>query len=414
MLFGLGPDLADNDESFFYTASNGNVYAGCVGALVRFHADRLRDYSVDGGARIMDIRVGDSVVIPTLDPHGTRQVVLGPGANNLQVTFDVVNYDIPANNLFFYRLMPGSDNWTSVDNGRLSFQHLPPGDYELSVRGGNKLTGTYTAADKLLISIRPYWWQSPASKTVAALALVTLITLIVRLRIRAIRRESAFREKIAETEMQALRAQMNPHFIFNSLTSIENFIMLNERRLASDYLSKFARLIRMILNSSRNELVPLSKDLEALRLYVDLEQLRFGNKFSYRTEIDPVLLEEDYRVPSLLIQPYVENAIVHGIGYSDRKDLLVCVRAFAEEKHIHFVIRDNGIGRRQAEEANQLNRPHHKSVGLGITEDRIHIFSRQQQSVGSVRITDLFDDEGLAAGTQVDVIIAAVETTWNP
>jgi ligand-binding sensor domain-containing protein len=419
MLFGLGPGLPDNNESLLYTASNGNVYGGCFGALVWFHADRLRAYNVAGTAKILDVLVGDSAVIPGTNPWGSRQVTLRAGDNKLQINFDVINYDILDNNLFFYQLSSGGGrarvdsgqgpgNWTQVDNGRLSFNNLAPGDYELSVRGGNKLTGNFTPADKLLITVHPYWWQSPGFRALVGLLLLALVAMAVRLRIRAIRRESAFREKIAQTEMQALRAQMNPHFIFNSLTSIENFIMMNERRLASDYLSKFARLIRMILDSSRSELVPLSKDLEALQLYVDLEQLRFDSKFSYRTEIDPVLQEGDYRVPPLLIQPYVENAIIHGIGNSDRKGLVVCVKVFAEEDHIHFMIRDNGIGRRRSAELNRLNRPYHRSIGLGITEDRIHIFSRQQGSDGSVRITDLVNSEGQAAGTQIDVIIKAV------
>jgi ligand-binding sensor domain-containing protein len=419
ILFGLGPGLPDNDESLLYTTSNGNVYAGSFGSLVWFHADKLRGYNAAGTAKIMDVLVGDSAVIPGTDPRGNRKVALGAGDNRLQINFDVINYDIPDNNLFFYQLTseagktkadnePGAGDWTQVGNGRLSFNNLAPGDYELSVRGGNKLTGSYTPVDKLLISIRPYWWQSAGFKALVALVLLALVAIVVRLRIRAIRRESAFREKIAETEMQALRAQMNPHFIFNSLTSIENFIMANERRLASDYLGKFARLIRMILNSSRNELVPLSKDLEALQLYVDLERLRFDSKFCYRTEIDPVLQEGDYRVPPLLIQPFVENAIIHGIGNSDRKDLVVCVKVFAKEDHIHFLIRDNGIGRLRSAELNRLNRPNHASIGLAITEDRIAIFSQQQGSAGRVRITDLRDSKGQPAGTQVEVIIKAV------
>jgi ligand-binding sensor domain-containing protein len=408
MLFALGPGLPDNDESLLYTASNGNVYAGCFGALVWFHADKLRVYNVAGTAKIMDVLVGDSAVIPAADPQGNRQAVLRAGDKRLEVNFDVINYDIPDNNLFFYQLKPGPGSWTQVDNGRLSFNNLAPGDYELTVRGGNKLTGSFTPIDKLLITVRPYWWQSLWFRALIALALLGLVVIAVMVRIGAIRRESAFREKIAETEMQALRAQMNPHFIFNSLTSIENFIMANERRLASNYLSKFARLIRMILDSSRNELVPLNKDLEALRLYVDLEQLRFSCKFCYRTEIDPLLLAGDYRVPSLLIQPYVENAIIHGIGYSDRKDLLILVRIFPVGDHLHFVIRDNGVGRQRAAELNRLNRPNHKSIGLTITQDRIHIFSQQQQSAGSVRFADLLDDEGRAAGTEVEVIIKAV------
>ena len=121
--------------------------------------------------------------------------------------------------------------------------------------------------------------------------------------------------------MTALRAQMNPHFIFNSLNSIENFIMQNEKRLASDYLNKFALLVRMILENSRTQAVPLVQDMEAMQLYVDLERLRFENKFDYITEIDEVLLKGDYRVAPLLIQPFVENAIVHGLAPSDKPGL---------------------------------------------------------------------------------------------
>ncbi len=168
---------------------------------------------------------------------------------------------------------------------------------------------------------------------------------------------------------------MNPHFIFNSLNSIENFIMQNEKRLASDYLNKFARLIRMILDSSRNEVVPVAKDMEALQLYIDLEQLRYNNRFTYKTVIDPALTGGDYRVPSLLIQPYVENAIVHGLSHSEEDGLNLTVMATLENEKIKYVVQDNGIGRAQAAAYNQQNKPYHKSVGLKITEDRINIFN---------------------------------------
>ena len=120
--------------------------------------------------------------------------------------------------------------------------------------------------------------------------------------------------------MTALRAQMNPHFIFNSLNSIENFIMQNKERQASDYLNKFARLIRIILENSFHDLITVSQDLEALQLYVDLEQFRFHNKFSYQVCIDKELTEDNYRIPPLLIQPFVENAIVHGLANSDQQN----------------------------------------------------------------------------------------------
>jgi len=208
--------------------------------------------------------------------------------------------------------------------------------------------------------------------------------------------------------MMALRSQMNPHFIFNSLNSIENFMMQNEKRLASSYLNKFARLIRMILDSSRNELVPLARDMEALCLYVDLEQLRFNHKFCFKLHADPLLLNGDYKVPALLIQPYVENAIVHGLAHSERDDLSLTVSAILEGEYIHYSIEDNGIGRQLSFHYNQQNRPHHKSVGLAITEERINIFNRKQHASGRVTITDLFDKNDKSSGTKVDILIKAV------
>jgi ligand-binding sensor domain-containing protein len=406
--FRFSQGLPDNDEGLFYTTSNGSVYAGCLGGVVWFHNGKLMQYAVSGTVKIMDALSNGRPLDLVTGGGGERRLVLAPDQNNLQVNFDVINYDLPENNLFFYRLAPGTGKWVQLDNGRLSFNNLPPGEYELSVKGGNKLTGNFSSEDRLVFVIQPYWWQSLWFKMLVALALAISIAVVVWLRIRHIRRDAAFRQKMADTELRALRAQMNPHFIFNSLNSIENFIMKNERWLASDYLNKFARLFRMILHSSRNELVPFEKDVEALQLYVDLELLRFNNKFEYRTKIDPLLLEGEYRVPSLLIQPYIENAIVHGIGLSKKRGLYVQLTAFLEGDCIHYIIRDNGIGRRQAEEVNQVNRPNHRSVGLSITADRINIFSHQQHSEGSVTITDLWEDDGSAAGTKVEVIIKAV------
>lgn len=222
------------------------------------------------------------------------------------------------------------------------------------------------------------------------------------------RRNKIETEKLkAELQTQVLRSQMNPHFIFNCLNSIENFIMLNDKRQASDYLNKFSRLIRSILDSSRNEVVPLAKDMEALSLYVELEQLRFNNKFSFKTFIDPALTGGDYRVPALLIQPYVENAILHGLAHSEESDLNLTVTASLEEDTIKYRIQDNGIGRSKATAYNSQNKPQHKSVGLKITEQRVNIFNGENKQ-GSVLITDLYDEYKNADGTKVEITIKAI------
>lgn len=221
------------------------------------------------------------------------------------------------------------------------------------------------------------------------------------------RAEFLFKQKIAESQIQSLRAQMNPHFIFNSLNSIENFMMQNEKRKASDYMHKFALLIRTILESSRNELTTVLLDLEALKLYIDLEQMRFHNKFCYEENTGPELLRGDYYVPSLLIQPYVENAIVHGMAHSDRTDLKLTVSTSLEEDYIKYVIKDNGIGRTQAAEYNNLNKLRHISVGLTITEDRIHLYNQEHNANGYVKISDLYDSNNIPIGTMVEVKIKA-------
>ncbi len=212
----------------------------------------------------------------------------------------------------------------------------------------------------------------------------------------------------AELQTQVLRSQMNPHFIFNCLNSIENFIMLNDQIQASDYLNKFSILIRSILDSSRNEMLPIAKDMEALRLYVELEQLRFNNKFNYKDFTDPALIGGDYCVPSLLIQPYVENAIIHGLANSENEDLNLTVTASLKHDKIKFIIQDNGIGRIQSTEYNRLNKPYHKSVGLKITEDRINLYKRGNETDGSIKITDLYDEFNNPAGTKVEITIKAI------
>ncbi|MEO8415466.1 MAG: histidine kinase [Ginsengibacter sp.] len=212
----------------------------------------------------------------------------------------------------------------------------------------------------------------------------------------------------AELQTQVLRSQMNPHFIFNCLNSIENFIMLNDQLMASDYLNKFSILMRNILDSSRNEMLPIAKDMEALRLYVELEQLRFNNKFIYKDFTDPVLAGGDYRVPSLLIQPFVENAIIHGLANSEKEDLYLTVTASLDSDRIKFIIQDNGVGRIKSGEYNRLNKPYHKSVGLKITEERINLYKCQDEKNSSIQITDLYDEHNHPNGTKVEIMIKAI------
>lgn len=212
----------------------------------------------------------------------------------------------------------------------------------------------------------------------------------------------------AELQMQVLRSQMNPHFIFNSLNGIENFILKNEKRQASEYLNKFATLIRIILSNSRKEGVAFMDDMETIQLYIDLELLRFNNKFCYVKKIDPALLECDYRVPPLLIQPFVENAIVHGFAYSRRNDLRLLVTVSLEDDYIIYKIEDNGVGRTVAASYNARSKPGHVSLGLQITNERINIFNEQHNAGNTVKIEDLYDLNGQPSGTSATMKVKTI------
>jgi LytS/YehU family sensor histidine kinase len=154
--------------------------------------------------------------------------------------------------------------------------------------------------------------------------------------------------------------------------------------------------------------VTITKDLEALQLYIDLEQLRFNYKFSYNSHVDSELLNDDYRVPPLLIQPFVENAIVHGLANSDKTDLFLLVDIKSDGEYIKYTIEDNGVGRNEAAFHKSQNRPGHKSLGMKITFERIALFNQQYQGDNAFVVTDLTDASGQPAGTRVELKIKPV------
>jgi hypothetical protein len=215
--------------------------------------------------------------------------------------------------------------------------------------------------------------------------------------------QSALQQKAQELEMQALRAQMNPHFIFNCLSAIDNLIQIGEPDKATTYLARFAKLIRLVLDSSKNNLVLFQRDFDTLRLYLEMEQFRCNHKFSYSLTADPELLGGDYLVPPLIIQPFIENAIHHGLLNKLDKCRQLEVSARLQGSHIAYSVRDNGVGRKQAARLRELNRPGHLSYGIQITRERVQLHNRPA-NVADVQIVDL-EEAGLPTGTEAIVLI---------
>lgn len=211
--------------------------------------------------------------------------------------------------------------------------------------------------------------------------------------------KASLQQQATELEMQALRAQMNPHFIFNSLNSINHFILQNNKQEASEYLTKFSRLTRLILQNSQAELVTLQTEIESLELYLQLEALRFDHHFAYSISLPEKTNIAGIKLPPLILQPYVENAIWHGLMPKAEKGLLT-IKFLEKQPWLYCKISDNGVGRKQADKRKQLSSSTHKSMGLEITAHRL---ANMQGAMGkpSVTINDLVEPDGTPAGTEV-------------
>ncbi|MDO6429210.1 histidine kinase [Flavitalea sp. BT771] len=225
--------------------------------------------------------------------------------------------------------------------------------------------------------------------------------------------KAALQQRAKELEIQALRSQMNPHFIFNCLNAINRFILGHETEAASDYLTKFSRLMRMIMNHSRHSVISLAEELEVLQLYLDMERLRFKDAFDYNIVVEEELDAGDIYIPPLLLQPFVENAVWHGLMHKQERGLLT-VTLRAEGDMLTCIIQDNGVGRQKAVLLKSKSAQRHKSMGLQITAERLHLLTGSGAPGHFFNIEDLYDAEGRPAGTRVVLRIRINSAAGEP
>lgn len=240
--------------------------------------------------------------------------------------------------------------------------------------------------------------ESDKRKTTIIYSLLTgLILLIVSLFYMF---RSNKQKKIANNllALKSLRSQMNPHFIFNALNSVNQFIAQNDERTANRYLTNFSTLMRSVLDNSELDFIPLTKEIEQLKLYLDLEHTRFKDTFDYKINIDKTITLEQFEIPPMLIQPYVENAVWHGLRYLQNKGLLEVNINYKDKESIQIDIIDNGIGREKSKQLKSVNQLKNKSTGMRNIQERINILNEIYHDKAAVSISDLKQDK---TGTKV-------------
>ena len=220
--------------------------------------------------------------------------------------------------------------------------------------------------------------------------------------------EAEFESKLLTLKISSLRSQMNPHFIFNSLNSIKLYIIENEKNNAIYYLNKFSKLIRKILASTREESISLSEEIETLSLYTEIENIRFSNEIITSINVDENLNTNTIKIPSLLLQPFIENAIWHGLSSKEGDKILSVSFNELDDDFLKITITDNGIGREKSAELKKNKMYKKDSIGIQLTEDRLKNFSLDRKGNYSINIIDLYAEDHQSNGTKVEITIPLV------
>lgn len=326
--------------------------------------------------------------------------------NSIEFSFDTPHFGLSRKPLFQYYLQGFDQGWQSPGQAKQAgYNNLAPGTYQFRLRSAWKAEELKGAGLSVRVVIKEAYWQSIWFKVLLALSMIiatiALTSLVVRLSRKREMQRLALQKHVAETNLKALRAQMNPHFIFNALNSIQNFVLQHDGREANRYLTKFARLMRAILENSRDKLIALRKETDALELYLELESLRFDEGFSYSICINTDSSAELILIPGNLIQPFAENAIWHGLMPLSHQGALT-ITISNTKQHLQIVIEDNGIGRKAAFARKKAKATTHKSVGLDVIKERFETLTELYGHSVSLKITDL-QENGKATGTRVSI-----------
>ncbi len=394
-----------NDRSL-YLSQYGELLVGTNSGLYKIDAEQFsaaqpNQIYITGVDLFFDPKTNWRALADSVSPWGSVPKNIRLAAEQNYLTFRFASPAGSNSPTFTRYILEGQDkDWTAV-NGRNEaiYTDINPGTYTFIVQQSNTPGFESPVADSIPIVIVPPFYRTWWFWTLVVFALGALVFFSVRYRINQLNSRLALETALADSERKALRLQMNPHFVFNALDAISGFIFKNEPKEAVRYLTSFAKLMRLTLESSRETRVPLQNELQLLKNYIDLEQLRFGQSFDYTIEVDDEIDIYEDHIPPMLIQPFVENAILHGLrSKSDGRGELT-LRFDLKDDYLQCSIRDNGVGR---EKSRELSAKRGKSsLATSITEERIALLSKSLGKPVRFQINDLQNDNGEAAGTEV-------------
>ncbi len=328
--------------------------------------------------------------------------------NDLKIDFVALSYQSLGKLSYEYQMSSLDSTWQSTSDNYREYQTLNPNKYTFKLRARD-INGELIGDEKNIeFHIKKAWWNTFWFKLLYLTLAILLFFGYSQYRItqtrRKAERENEVNKKFAELEMQAIRSQMNPHFLFNALHSIQDYIFNNDSLEANRYISSFASLMRKILDASKEKYIYLDQELEMLELYLGLEKLRFEDKFDYQINLDEKIDELSTEIPTMIIQPFVENAINHGLIHREKEGLLV-IAINQSEGNLKIIIQDNGIGIENAKELKKRSQVEHKSQGMQMISNRLELMNEMYNTSIYHIVEESTPGDKKFPGTRITIII---------
>ena len=382
-------------------AKDSVVYVGSPAGLTYFNINSISHTSICN-------LVLDNITVSNKHLDSFNNIHLGYKDNNIIFNYTAISFKSGGDILYKYKLLPLDNDWKETRLNSLSYPSLPSGHYHLELYAINKF-GKQSESITITFDIATPFW-----KTIWFLILVFVISIsgvgfLIRrryLKIQDANNEKArIKQQLAILEQNALQAQMNPHFIFNCLNSIQQFIMLNDKQMANKYLTEFANLIRNTFDNSGKKNITVAEEAGYLNKYLDLEQLRYGDNFKYEINIDKSVEKDFTEMPAMLLQPYVENSLRHGIRNKRDGGGVIVVNFKQQNSILICTVTDNGVGREAALLLKSQEHIEYQSKGMLLTARRIELLNTGLENNITVEVKDLKDDEGKPSGTEIVIQI---------
>ncbi len=380
--------------------SNGDLLFGGINGFNIVKPDVIDNKFLVPTPIITELKVMNDLYQDTIPYSYTKNINLNYNQNFITIGFQCPIYINSEKILYRYFLSGVNTTWVNTANRNyVNFTELRPGNYTLFIQAINE-NNILSKIKEININIKSPWYLKTWFLFLSSLSFILITYIGLSIRLKSTRVRKSLVQKKAEAEMQSLRLQMNPHFIFNSLNSINSFIIDQQTLQASDYLTKFSKLMRLILENSREDTIPIERELESVRLYLMMEALRFSNAYDYKIDIDDEIYDFPIQIPPLIIQPFLENAIWHGLMPKEgSRQLLLELKIVSQSLLISII--DNGIGRSKSQKM-QLNKVTiQKSRGMEITKKRIYYHN----PLNSLKIIDLYSPNEEPNGTRVEILI---------